>query len=57
MHDVGTVGVAAQQLVDATDAVGAFVPKVLDLAGLAPGRYQLLAEWEGASWRKSFVRR
>ena len=44
-------------LYDATDAVGAFAPKVLDLAGLAPGRYQLLAEWEGASWRKSFVRR
>ena len=37
--------------------VRTFVPKVLDLAGLAPGRYQLLAEWEGASWRKSFVRR
>lgn len=44
-------------LYDGTDEVGAFQPKVIDLGGLAPGRYQLLVDWEGVSCRKSFVKR
>ena len=44
-------------LYDGTNEVSAFEPKVLDIGALAPGRYQILVEWEGVSCHKSFVKR
>ena len=44
------------KVLSAEFSAGVFQPAVLDISGLAPGKYTALLEYGGTSWRETVVK-